>query len=135
MFSTFPGGSPGFGLLILRVALGLTTLFEGVEFLSETAVSPALNWILGFLLLTAVVFLLAGFLTPPLALTALAVGAASLVGAREAAAFEVYAVILAAAIALLGPGAFSLDARIFGRREIVIPRASDDKKISNPKVL
>jgi len=34
-------------------------------------------------------------------------------------------VILAAAIALLGPGAFSLDARLFGRREIVIPK---DKK-------
>lgn len=33
-------------------------------------------------------------------------------------------IILAAAIALLGPGAFSLDARLFGRREIVIPNIS-----------
>ena len=30
-------------------------------------------------------------------------------------------IILAAAIALLGPGAFSVDARLFGRREILIP--------------
>lgn len=29
--------------------------------------------------------------------------------------------VMAAAIGLLGPGAFSLDARLFGRREIVIP--------------
>lgn len=30
-------------------------------------------------------------------------------------------IVLAIAIALLGPGAFSLDARMFGRREITIP--------------
>jgi uncharacterized membrane protein YphA (DoxX/SURF4 family) len=32
--------------------------------------------------------------------------------------------IMAAAIAFLGPGAFSLDARLFGRREIIIPPRS-----------
>jgi len=30
-------------------------------------------------------------------------------------------VVLAIVIALLGPGAFSVDARMFGRREILIP--------------
>jgi hypothetical protein len=37
---------------------------------------------------------------------------------------------ISAALVLLGPGAFSLDARLFGRREIIIPegrvRSSDD---------
>ena len=33
----------------------------------------------------------------------------------------VFAAIMCAAIALLGPGAFSIDARLFGRREIIIP--------------
>jgi hypothetical protein len=33
-------------------------------------------------------------------------------------------IITAAALALLGPGAFSLDGRLFGRREIVIPPSS-----------
>ena len=32
-----------------------------------------------------------------------------------------FAVIMSAAIVLLGPGAVSLDARLFGRREIIIP--------------
>jgi hypothetical protein len=30
----------------------------------------------------------------------------------------------AAAIVLLGPGAFSVEARLFGRREIIIPQGS-----------
>jgi len=32
------------------------------------------------------------------------------------------ATVIAAAVVCLGPGAFSLDARLFGRREIIIPR-------------
>jgi uncharacterized membrane protein YphA (DoxX/SURF4 family) len=39
---------------------------------------------------------------------------------------------ISAALVLLGPGAFSLDARLFGRREIIIPegrvRLSDDSQ-------
>ncbi len=33
-------------------------------------------------------------------------------------------IVVSAALAFLGPGALSLDGRVFGRREIVIPRAS-----------
>jgi uncharacterized membrane protein YphA (DoxX/SURF4 family) len=31
--------------------------------------------------------------------------------------------VMGVSVALLGPGAFSVDARVFGRREIVVPRA------------
>ena len=31
--------------------------------------------------------------------------------------------VMGVTVALLGPGAFSVDARLFGRREIVVPRA------------
>jgi hypothetical protein len=34
----------------------------------------------------------------------------------------VFLIAITAALALLGPGAFSVDARLFGRREIMIPR-------------
>lgn len=37
----------------------------------------------------------------------------------------VFEVTIPIAVAFLGPGAFSLDARLFGNREIIIPRSSD----------
>lgn len=37
---------------------------------------------------------------------------------------SVLAVAMSAAIVFLGPGAFSIDARLFGRREIIIPPVS-----------
>jgi hypothetical protein len=62
-------------------------------------------------------------------LGALSVAALVLPGLEQAATLggRLPAVLLAtasAALALVGPGAFSLDARLFGRREIVIPQSS-----------
>lgn len=108
--------------MVLRVALGLTILSGGVSYLSDSGDSPILNWILGFSIIASVVFLLIGFLTPPVALIALAGGVLLLVYDRAAVVIGIYGAVLAAAIVLLGPGAFSLDARLFGRREIVFPK-------------
>jgi uncharacterized membrane protein YphA (DoxX/SURF4 family) len=36
--------------------------------------------------------------------------------------------VVAVVIALLGPGAFSIDARLFGRREILIPRQGPQRQ-------
>jgi hypothetical protein len=40
----------------------------------------------------------------------------------------VFIVVVVAAIILLGPGSLSLDARLFGRREIIIPRGPRREK-------
>jgi hypothetical protein len=47
-------------------------------------------------------------------------GAITLLIATGSGAYAI--AVVAAAIVLLGPGAYSIDARIFGRREIVINR-------------
>ena len=45
-------------------------------------------------------------------------------GGNANAVISLYLVVICVAITLLGPGAFSLDARLFGRREIIIPERS-----------
>ena len=81
--------------------------------------------------LAAGAFLLAGLMTPFVAVFVAAGGigiALSWIPLPSEALFDSYLaiinlIVLSIAIALLGPGAFSLDARMFGRREITIPRS------------
>lgn len=77
-------------------------------------------------------FLLAGLMTPFVAVF-VAVGgigiALSWIPLPGQALFDshmaiINLIVLSIAIALLGPGAFSLDARMFGRREITIPSSN-----------
>ena len=48
-------------------------------------------------------------------------GTLAVATALAAAAPLLEVAVVAAALILLGPGAFSIDARLFGRREITIP--------------
>ena len=80
--------------------------------------------------------LLIGFLTPlagvVVALEAAGIGL-SLLPACTRTLFDsyvsvVFAVAILLAIVTLGPGAFSVDARLFGRREIIIPPSSSPRQ-------
>lgn len=112
-FSSFPDASPGIGLLLLRSAVGLTLLVRGSSIFTNadpTAASLALD----ILQLVAGSSLLMGFMTP-------IAGTLAVATALAASAPLVEVAIIAAALILLGPGAYSMDARLFGRREITIP--------------
>lgn len=86
---------------------------------------------LGVTLLTVAVgvLLLIGCLTRFAALLAAVAGLGSVflwfptpnVGLFETRVTTTLAVVITAAVVCLGPGAFSVDARLFGRREIIIP--------------
>jgi uncharacterized membrane protein YphA (DoxX/SURF4 family) len=90
-------------------------------------------WLLGATALLLGLALVVGILTRPAAVLA-AVGAIGTqvawfpcpgLGSRDNMLSTILIVVVSVAVALLGPGAFSLDARFFGFRQIVIPRASE----------
>jgi uncharacterized membrane protein YphA (DoxX/SURF4 family) len=77
--------------------------------------------------------LLIGLLTP-FAAAVVALGAVNF-AFSEAKWPPVAGAFIAAAVALLGPGGFSIDARLFGRREIIIPPVtgrSPDRGMEKP---
>jgi uncharacterized membrane protein YphA (DoxX/SURF4 family) len=130
MFSTFPDGWPGSGLLLLRAGAGVALIVQATRLFDDTQESGWLRVVAG---LTAAVgtLLLVGFLTR-LAAAAAVVGsglswfARSGVGVSEGHMTAALAMVIAAAVVCLGPGAFSLDARLFGRREIILPDQPSD---------
>jgi hypothetical protein len=128
LFFAFPGGFPGVCLLFLRTVLGLAVLGEGRSYISGQNATPV-GWILGLSAFAAGGLLIIGFLTPVVGagVTVLAVGVAlSLLPSALPTLFDskitlLFGVTMLLNITGLGPGAFSVDARLFGRREIIIP--------------
>jgi uncharacterized membrane protein YphA (DoxX/SURF4 family) len=128
LFSSFPRGWPGMGLLLLRAAVGLALGVQGQACLAGGEPWSG-AWIVGLLVIAAGASLLIGFLTPVAGALAglLSVGLAfswlppPLPGVFGGPPATLYVIIMTAAVLLIGPGAFSLDARLFGRREVVIP--------------
>ena len=119
LFSAFPAGWPGVGLLLLRLLVGVTLITQTVTRVSSSELS-AFEWVLAALVVPGACMLLLGFVTPVMAVL---IGLASLNFAFSSVTQNFDIVVLSTAIALLGPGAFSIDARMFGRREILITKS------------
>jgi len=118
LFSTFARGLPGAGLLLLRLVGGIGLVVRGAVLLRDAPpMESALPHALGA---AGGVLLLAGLWTP-IAGILVAIIEFSTAFSRTA---DVWASILlgtfGAALALLGPGAWSVDARLFGWKRIDI---------------
>lgn len=131
LYSTFPGGWTGLGLLLLRVAIGSTLILLGSAYLPQPQDLRLETWAACLLAFAIGTSLLVGFLTP-LANSLVVLGgmgiAVSWLPAPNWTLFNCHpltmdALVVATASALLGPGAFSLDARLFGLRKVIIPRS------------
>lgn len=114
----------------MRAAVGLTAVAQGGAYLFGRD-DPAL-WAraAGLFVAACGASLLVGLLTPFACIAIGLCGACVALSAFQSASPREFAagssllleVVTAAALVLTGPGAFSLDARLFGRREIIIPR-------------
>jgi hypothetical protein len=112
----FPAGAPGLALIVLRL---VTIAWLHLDATARFAFSPHVPALI--LLEVLSVALLVGFLTPYVTCAAGVVKAVDLIagsavpGFLGGLAFAHFIILL-----LLGPGAYSLDARLFGRRVTVL---------------
>jgi len=116
MFSLFPTGALGLGLVLLR---GSAALFLLLTIFTTPTLAPWLGFGLGLLALS----ISFGFYTKIAAGLCAAIGALSLIWpAHDPTPLIATHVINAVALVLLGPGAYSIDAIRFGHRTIGLPR-------------
>jgi len=114
LFSMFPTGLPGLALLLLRTSVATALVVS-----SYTQNIP--DWLQATAILVAV-GLFAGYLTPLVAVGALVVQAFIWSGLGiDTATWAAVISLDAIALALVGPGAYSVDAYLFGRRMVLPP--------------
>ena len=115
--------------MLLRALVACSLIAQGVGYV-QTPNTRLAAWGWAAVTFAAGAFLLAGLMTFFVAVVVAAGGIGiALSWIPLPVLFDSYLaiinlIVLSVAIALLGPGAFSLDARMFGRREITIPSSS-----------
>jgi uncharacterized membrane protein YphA (DoxX/SURF4 family) len=101
---------------------------QGLYYFRDSDLTPA-AWVIALVSITSGALLLVGFLTPVAGviagLAAVGIGLSVFPVATRTLVEPyiplVFAIAILMAIVILGPGAFSVDALLFGRREIIIP--------------
>ena len=115
----FPRGAPGIALVTLRFAVAATLWAGG----PPGHLPPA--W-MAWAWFPLAVSLCLGILTPAVAVVCAIVHGASLACSYPAQILPtIVAIANASALAMLGPGAYSIDRRLFGRRVFVMSPGSE----------
>jgi putative oxidoreductase len=118
LFSTFADGWPGGGILLLRLLAGGALIDRGIAATSAGADTGLVLQIAGA---AAGLLILGGLWTPVVG------GLAGMVEAWIAftqPGTQSWAIMLAGlgvSLAMIGPGAWSIDARLYGRKQILPP--------------
>jgi putative oxidoreductase len=119
LFSTFPYSWPGLGLLLLRVCLAVALMYFAIAALSGTP-SGRITLTQNSIAAAGAICLLAGLWTPVIgtlaALDEVWIALSFNSPGRQEMWIHIFLAILAVSVAMLGPGAWSIDARLFGRK-------------------
>ena len=116
LFSSFARGWPGVGLLLIRLVAGISLIIDGIQTL-QSGLSPQLL-ILGILAIGDGGLLVVGLWTPVAGLMIVVLTVWRIVSLHYSLYSGVLLSAMGVSIALIGPGAQSVDARLFGWKRI-----------------
>jgi uncharacterized membrane protein YphA (DoxX/SURF4 family) len=127
-FSGFPTGYPGFALLLLRLVVGGAASSQAWLLMIANHGAVNMSVVVALLAFVIGVALIIGLMTP-IASVLLAAGAlfltleSGILGHQslfESGMARLEFIVMSVALIFLGPGTLSLDARLYGRREIEV---------------
>ena len=118
LFSTFPSGRPGAGLLLLRVCAGTPLILEGMFALRGSPHFATVTMPVGVVVVG--IFLIVGLWTPLAGTLQGIIELLTVFPHSSEATLHLLLAALGVSLVMLGPGAWSLDARLFGRKRIDI---------------
>ena len=120
LLGTFPNRGAGLALLILRLAVAAALISS-----ARLCPGPETGVLLAFSRIAAVLIIV-GWYTPLAAVSAMLVCLCTFWVCREprvdALGINALMIAILVAIGLLGAGAYSVDARLYGRRRLVVGR-------------
>ncbi len=120
LFSTFAEGWPGAGLLLQRVLTSIVLLYFGITHILETArLGLSLAYVIAAV---AGVFLLLGLWTPLAGITITIVEVWILLAGSGSSLTPIMLAGLGSTVAMIGPGMWSIDAKLYGRKHLEDPR-------------
>lgn len=118
LYSMFPNGWPGGGILLMRLVFGIFLIHDGV---GELIGGP--HWegiILALLEIGAGILLVVGLWTPMTGVLVVIFEVWTALSKTDGLRNCITLATIGAALAMLGPGFRSIDARLFGRKRIDI---------------
>ncbi len=115
LFSTFADGPPGAGLLIQRLLVGTALVYCAIATPGGAVAAPQVIGALAGLLL------IAGFWTPVAGIVPACAEAWVAFSSPAHACIPAVLAVLGVTLALIGPGEWSVDARLYGRKHYVPP--------------
>jgi putative oxidoreductase len=120
LFTTFANGWPGRGLILLRLLTAFVLFYSAITHLDQ--VTPPTLIVLQMMGAAVGVLVLLGLWTPiaGILVTALELGIAFFFAGSPL--ISIVAATLGATLAMIGPGAWSIDAILFGRKRIATPK-------------
>ena len=116
LFSSFARGWPGVGLLLIRLVAGTSLIIDGFQSL-QSGISPQ-SLGLALLAIGDGALLIVGLWTPVAGFVVLLISAWEILFRHYIAYPRILLSTMGIAIALVGPGAQSVDARLFGWKRI-----------------